>query len=104
MRVTVSTPIPKTDETEIPAEQGTDRTCAVGSGATACGISGAYELSRWNDPVGGVTLDSERAIDVLSKAPRNLYGGRSGLVALGSSAAARFILDHAGCEALVSQF
>jgi hypothetical protein len=80
------------------------RGCAVGSGATACGISGAYELSRWNDPVGGVTLDSERAIDVLSKAPRNLYGGRSGLVALGSSAAARFILDHAGCEALVSQF
>ena len=30
MRVTVSTPIPKTDETEIPAEQGTDRTYPEG--------------------------------------------------------------------------
>jgi hypothetical protein len=28
--------------------------------------SGAYGLSRWNDPIGGVTLDSERHIDVLS--------------------------------------
>ena len=30
------------------------------------GVSGAYGLSRYNDPIGGVTLDSERAIDVLS--------------------------------------
>jgi hypothetical protein len=28
-------------------------------------VSGAYGLSRWNDPFGGVTLDSERVIDVL---------------------------------------
>jgi hypothetical protein len=27
---------------------------------------GAWDLSSWDDPIGGVTLDSERAIDVLS--------------------------------------
>ena len=29
-------------------------------------VSGAWGLSRWGDPVGGVTFDSERAVDVLS--------------------------------------
>jgi hypothetical protein len=30
------------------------------------GISGAYGLSRYNDPIGGVTLDGDRQLDVLS--------------------------------------
>jgi hypothetical protein len=29
------------------------------------GVSFEWNLSRWNDPVGGVTLDSERTIDLL---------------------------------------
>jgi hypothetical protein len=30
------------------------------------GVSGAYGLSRYNDPIGGVTLDGDRKLDVLS--------------------------------------
>jgi hypothetical protein len=29
-------------------------------------VSGAYGLSRYNDPIGGVTLDGDRRLDVLS--------------------------------------
>jgi hypothetical protein len=29
------------------------------------GVSGAYGLSRYGDPIGGVTLDGDRALDVL---------------------------------------
>jgi hypothetical protein len=29
-------------------------------------VSGAYGLSRWNDPIGGITLDGDRQLDVLS--------------------------------------
>jgi hypothetical protein len=34
------------------------------------GKSGAYGLSRYNDPVGGVTLDGDRHLDVLSAIKR----------------------------------
>src|SRR4029077_17395612 len=37
-----------------------DMRCSAGA------KSPSYGLSRWNDPIGGVTLDSERHIDVLS--------------------------------------
>ncbi|QHP69542.1 hypothetical protein EI171_20975 [Bradyrhizobium sp. LCT2] len=30
------------------------------------GVSGAWDLSRWNDPIGGVTLDGDRQLDILS--------------------------------------
>jgi hypothetical protein len=30
------------------------------------GVSGAYGLSRWGDPTGGITLDGDRQQDVLS--------------------------------------
>ena len=28
-------------------------------------VSGAWDLSRWDDPVGGVTLDADRRVDLL---------------------------------------
>ncbi len=34
------------------------------------GVSGAYGLSRYGDPIGGVTLDDDRQIDVLSAVKR----------------------------------
>jgi hypothetical protein len=30
------------------------------------GVSGAWGLSRWDDPIGGVTLDGDRQLDVLA--------------------------------------
>jgi hypothetical protein len=34
------------------------------------GVSGAWDLSRWDDPIGGVTLDGDRQMDVLSAVKR----------------------------------
>jgi hypothetical protein len=34
------------------------------------GVSGAYGLSRYNDPSGGVTLDGDRRLDVLVEVKR----------------------------------
>jgi hypothetical protein len=28
-------------------------------------VSGAWDLSRWDDPVGGVTIDADRTVDLL---------------------------------------
>jgi hypothetical protein len=55
----------ETGHTDNPQNQPLSARGVVARPPMYYGVSGAYGLSRWNDPVGGVTLDGDRRVDVL---------------------------------------